>query len=80
MLTQAQLTSIGEGRCPDCAEPLISGPRGGMSQNLACMGCGAEFNAASFGGVVVMGHRNSKPGYPDRARLRDIFGITLGQT
>jgi hypothetical protein len=43
------------GSCPDCGcENWVEGPRGGLSQNVACAnsGCGAEFNVARYNGVV----------------------------
>jgi hypothetical protein len=31
--------------CPDCGGFIFRpGPRGGMSQNIECVGCGARFN------------------------------------
>lgn len=34
-------------RCPDCGcDSFYSGPRGGMSQNICCSGCGHYFNVA----------------------------------
>lgn len=42
------------GTCPDCGEKsLLSGPSGGMSQNVACNNCLMEFNVHhSFGGLL----------------------------
>ena len=35
--------------CPDCGgEEFLMGPRGGLSQNIKCGGCGSEFNVAPF--------------------------------
>lgn len=64
--------------CPDCdRQPLIPGPKGGMNQNFACPHCGAEFNMAVHGGVLVWAHRVSPFGNPDLHRLRQIYGISL---
>ena len=64
--------------CPDCRwRGLVPGPRGGIMRNWACGHCGAEFNVGMLGGEAVMAHRNSTKGKPDRARLRDTFGIEL---
>lgn len=77
-LSDAQLVDLRTGHCPDCRQvPLVTGPRGGMSQNVACLSCGAEFNETRVSGLVLMAHRNSAVGIPDRFRLRDVFGIEL---
>lgn len=66
------------GICPDCAMPgMKNGPRGGISQNVACPTCGAEFNVARWDGEVVMAHRNSVMGQPNEDRLRSVFQIEL---
>lgn len=67
------------GICPDCAMPgcLVDGPRGGMMQNVACRSCGSEFNIGRFRGEIVISHRNTEPGEPNRDRLRKVFGIEL---
>ena len=52
-------------RCPDCGRRLCSGPSGCASMNMACRGCGAEFNVTflDFGrGVSGTGERNSDAG------------------
>jgi len=36
-----------DGHCPDCKGFLFqAGPKGGMAQNLECVGCGSRFNVA----------------------------------
>jgi len=87
MLPDGALTLLTNNLCPDCADPagvLKGGPRGGLGQNMACRRCGAEFNVVhnilNLGvpkGEVVMAHRNSARGGPDRRRLREVFGIDL---
>lgn len=34
------------GHCPYCSEMLLDGPRGGIMQNLYCVGCNSAFNIA----------------------------------
>jgi hypothetical protein len=79
LLANADLAWLNRNACPDCKVPasIVRGPRGGLSVNLACNQCGAEFNAALWDGAFVMGHRNSIPGSPDRARLLGAFRISL---
>lgn len=38
--------AVNRGHCPDCRKPgtLLQGPSGGMSTNVACKNCLAEFN------------------------------------
>jgi hypothetical protein len=78
-LTDAQLVELTACRCPDCrtAKAMVGGPRGAAAQNVACRSCGAEFNEVRHDGVVIMAHRNSVVGAPDRERLRSVFGIEL---
>jgi hypothetical protein len=40
-----------ERRCPDCGSTLADGPRGGLSQNVLCSGCGSRFNDTLAFGV-----------------------------
>jgi hypothetical protein len=36
-----------DGSCPDCKGTIWRpGPRGGISQNIECVGCGSRFNVA----------------------------------
>jgi DNA-directed RNA polymerase subunit RPC12/RpoP len=61
------------GQCPDCgSDTMRGGPKGGMSQNVACANCGAEFND-----MVFRVERNSPKDQPNRERLREVYGITL---
>lgn len=47
-LDDEQLRRMSDGHCPDCNHRgFVLGPRGGMSINIACGGCGARFNVAS---------------------------------
>lgn len=35
--------------CPDCGGFIFrAGPRGGVSQNIECVGCGSRFNVARW--------------------------------
>jgi hypothetical protein len=82
MLSVETMELLTAGRCPDCGaggkeSALRVGPAGGMSRNTACHHCGSEFNVARMDGHVVMAHRNSVPGAPDRDRLRTVLGIVL---
>jgi transcription elongation factor Elf1 len=59
-LTDAEMEAINRGHCPDCNHRgFVLGPRGGMSQNIECGGCGNRFNVASssFSHHIVMGQR-----------------------
>jgi hypothetical protein len=78
-LPEDMLTKLGRDCCPDCGSEsaFVPGPRGGMGQNIACVCCGAEFNIARFDDAVVIAHRNSPLGQPNRARLKAVFGIDL---
>lgn len=51
MKTEAELLEdLNRGVCPDCrAREFEHGPRGGFSQNIKCMSCGARFNVAPRG-------------------------------
>jgi hypothetical protein len=41
------VTAIRNDRCPDCdGYGFQGGPRGGIAQNIFCLGCGAGFNVA----------------------------------
>jgi len=78
------LDELSANRCADCGGNLKPGPRGGLGQNMGCMNCGAEFNVVRAGlyrgvaaGPVVLAHRNSAKGGPDRHRLLQVFGIEL---
>ena len=64
-------------RCPDCAAQatFVEGPHGGLSVNIACKGCGAEFNFCPF--APTMSHRTGESWLPDHERLRSVFGIEL---
>lgn len=44
--------------CPDCGSPAFyAGPRGGMSQNFVCAGCGARFNLSIWRGMLARAER-----------------------
>jgi len=78
-LGQADIDTLATGRCADCksVHALRPGPKGGMMRNWACEACGSEFNLGSFRGRLIMATRNSRPGEPNQARLRSVFGIEL---
>jgi ribosomal protein S27E len=65
---QAELIfAFQEGRCPDCGgRQIIPGPRGGLSQNLTCGGCGSRFNVAKYQGQVFFAERLDTPGPGER--------------
>lgn len=68
------IVAINNGRCPDCGTEgeLLSGPSGGMSQNVGCNHCLMEFNVGfGFGTGAFMVDRTGKM---DESRAR-IFGI-----
>ena len=66
--------------CPDCGgKEFIPGPRGGLSQNMTCSGCGSEFNIARFEGRVFLAARIDRSvvgrgivGLPDQATPRTL--------
>lgn len=40
--------------CADCGGFIFrGGPRGGLSQNVECVGCGSRFNVTRFYGQVL---------------------------
>lgn len=52
----AELTAWFRGRecCPDCGgSDFLVGPRGGLSQNMSCAGCGSEYNVARYEGRII---------------------------
>ena len=66
------------GLCADCRNNgLVWGPRDGSGQNVACSTCGSEFHVGFHGRQVAFALRNSRPGQPNLARLRDVFEIDL---
>ncbi len=63
MDTEAELIFwFDRGQCPDChGRHIVPGPRGGLSQNFACGGCGARFNVAKWQGRVFFVERLGDP-------------------
>lgn len=50
--------ALAKGICPDCGSgDFYEGPRGGLSVNIKCAGCGSEFNVAMAGGSLLVGER-----------------------
>jgi hypothetical protein len=48
-LTQREVEYLTELICPDCGgEEFLTGPQGGLSQNVMCGKCDAKFNLAPF--------------------------------
>ncbi|WP_225119847.1 hypothetical protein [Bradyrhizobium sp. BRP22] len=42
------------GSCPDCRGFIFrDGPRGGISQNIECVGCGSRFNVVRYFDHIV---------------------------
>lgn len=40
--------------CPDCGgSEFLDGPRGGLSRNMSCAGCGSEYNIARYEGRII---------------------------
>ncbi len=75
-ITMIEAKKLAHFECPDCNQfLLVRGPEGGMSINVACAGCGSEFNFCPL--APLLSHRNGSAGNPDRDRLRTVFGIEL---
>jgi len=57
--------SVAAHTCPDCKEPLVEGPHGGLSINYACSNplCGSEFNE-----MGPFGSHRISDAQPKRAR------------
>ncbi len=52
------IAAFDESMCPDCGGgQIIPGPRGGLSQNVHCAGCGSRFNVAKWQGRVFFVER-----------------------
>lgn len=52
--------------CPDCGGlDFLAGPRGGLSQNMECSSCGAEYNIARYEGRIIMVGRIHRETQPD---------------
>lgn len=57
-MTEAEIARLGAGSCPDCGGLVWRpGPRGGISQNMECVGCGSRFNVARYQGQFLMAGR-----------------------
>jgi transcription elongation factor Elf1 len=60
-LSKPEVERINAGYCPDCGHRgFVLGPRGGMSTNIECGGCGSRFNIAQTSvshHVVLWGER-----------------------
>ena len=76
-VSRGEARFLAANRCPDCAarETFVQGPHGGMSVNIACKACGAEFTFCPF--APTMSQRTGEKWLPDRERLRGVFGIEL---
>ncbi|MBR0753531.1 hypothetical protein JQ604_15185 [Bradyrhizobium jicamae] len=60
--------------CPDCGGFIFRpGPRGGLSQNLECVGCRSRFNVACWRGLLVRVERISN----DSEWREDMFPQVL---
>jgi hypothetical protein len=45
-------------RCPDCKGFIFRpGPRGGISQNIECVGCGSRFSISRWDRAMTDGRR-----------------------
>lgn len=48
--------------CPDCGGFIFRpGPRGGISQNIECVGCGSRFNVARWDKTLTDGRNGPMP-------------------
>ena len=48
--------------CPDCGGFIFRpGPRGGISQNIECVGCGSRFNVARWDKHLTDGRDGPMP-------------------
>lgn len=48
--------------CPDCGGFIFRpGPRGGVSQNVECVGCGSRFNVARWDAAMTDGRVHRMP-------------------
>jgi len=73
-VTESELKSIKENKCPDCGhEGFLGGPRGGACENFKCANsdCGSRFNDMGCFGI----DRISDPS-PDRKRVLAWEGTT----
>jgi hypothetical protein len=44
--------------CLDCKGFIFRrGPRGGLSENIECVGCGSRFNVARWHGLLISAER-----------------------
>jgi hypothetical protein len=49
MTTNETLDTLNQDQCPDCGIfGMELGPRGGLSRNVFCKGCGSGFNVAPW--------------------------------
>jgi hypothetical protein len=69
------LPALAEYQCPDCGGFIFRpGPRGGISQNIECVGCGSRFNVARYHGALISAERIN-----GGSRWReDMFPMVLG--
>jgi hypothetical protein len=59
--------------CPDCGSThLISGPRGGAAQNVACATCLSEFNVIAFHMIII-----DRMGKLTPERALSVYGIEV---
>lgn len=43
--------------CPECRGFIFRpGPRGGLSQNMECVGCGRRYNFSFWQGQIILAH------------------------
>jgi ribosomal protein S27E len=65
---------LSTGHCPDCGHRgFVLGPRGGMSRNIECGGCGHRFNVveAPGGGGIIFAERISEAPQEEKAKPDD---------
>jgi len=52
------MLSAADLRCADCLGFLFRpGPRGGLSQNMECVGCGSRYNVCVYHGALIFAER-----------------------
>jgi hypothetical protein len=66
--------------CPDCEQGgLLSGPSGGMSQNVMCENCESEFNLTFVGEQCIFAERISNAGPRDAGDRKGLYSGYFGR-
>jgi len=73
-----QMEKISDGICPDCGGRIWRpGPRGGIAQNVECVGCLSRFNVARHNGQFVTAQRIPSEAQGGGAWREDMFPKVL---